>query len=106
MLTALPLRPLRLLRPHYSGHSRFGRFHPSDRLAVSLTQRSELGQLLVAEVLVTLADVGHCVVEPVLLMLRLSLDDSATKYVAEQLVTSLGKRDRFACGSGRGTAKA
>ena len=67
--------------------------YSANRLAVALTQEANLGQLFLAQILVSVGDVPHGIIQPILLVLRQGIDDPAAEDVTEQLVTSLGKRD-------------
>src|SRR3954471_19313219 len=66
-----------------------------DRLAEALSKDAQLGQLFLSQVLVSIGQVQHGVVEPVLLMLRKGVDDPAAENMTEHLVTGLGKGHRI-----------
>jgi len=75
-----------------------GRAASHHRLDVTLSERSNLGQLLRAEIVVALTEVLHGIVEPFLLMFRQSFQDSTTQDMTEQLIPGLLERS----GSRRG----
>src|SRR5688572_7783759 len=78
-----------------SGRAGLHSVHPPDRLAVALAEQAELSLLFCGQVLVALSDVAHCVVEPVLLVLRQGIDNPTAENVTEQLVPRLGERCRL-----------
>src|SRR5690349_1772059 len=87
--------PGRFISAWVSGDAGFQWLDPADWLAVALTEGSELGELHVAQVFVPLSDITHRIVEPVLLMFRQGVDNTAAENVAEQLITCLGERGRL-----------
>jgi hypothetical protein len=54
-----------------------------------LTQRSEILELAFRKLVVPIAEVLHCILEPFNLVLRLCTDDTAPHDVLEQLIAGL-----------------
>src|SRR6185295_3384970 len=86
----------RMTRPAGSGRAGLDGFDlPLNRLGETLAQHAQLPQLLLRQILVSIGQVEHGIVEPVLLVLRQGVDDAAAEDVAEHLVPGLGKRHRL-----------